>query len=41
MRDEDENVLGEDEFKMDDELELPPEEMEDDFGLEDPDDNYH
>ncbi len=40
--DEEEEVLGEDSLKRsDDELDISPEGMEDDFGLEDPDDNYH
>ncbi len=37
--DEDEEV-PEGEFKADDDLDMPPEGM-DDFGLEDPEDNYH
>lgn len=44
MHDEDEDVLGEEEFNPDEDtdLDMPPAgDIEDDFGLEDPDDKYH
>jgi hypothetical protein len=44
MPDEDEEVVGEDSFGLDDdtELDIPPAGgIEDDFGLNDPDDKYH
>ena len=42
MHDEDEDEIKEDSLDLDDDaLDMPPEGMEDDFELEDPDDRYH
>jgi hypothetical protein len=44
MHDEDEDIVGEDGFNLEEEtdLDMPPAGgIEDDFGLEDPEDKYH
>lgn len=39
--DDDEKEVEDGEIKLDDDLDIPPEGMGEDFGLEDPDDRYH
>lgn len=42
MQDEEEDIIEEEGFKIDDDgLDVPPDGIGDDFGLEDPDDKYH
>jgi hypothetical protein len=39
--DEEKELEEDGEIKLDEDLDLPPEGMGEDFGLEDPDDHYH